>query len=80
MNEELQKAYDEVDRMLQPGKAFRTYPGKSMSEKMHVRARVDGDQVVTRRWFWRKQRWDYRVECLFYYALLYRDGQLKEVK
>lgn len=49
MNEELQKAYDEVDRMLQPGKAFRTYPGKSMSEKMHVRARVDGDQVVTRR-------------------------------
>lgn len=67
--------------MLKPGNKIRlrNNDGGKVFETHHIRAIVDGDQVVYRRWSRQKQRWVYDVDPLFSYWVWHRDGGLELV-
>lgn len=56
---------------IQVGDKIRFYysPNNVNNELIHIRAIVDGDQVVFRRWSREKQRWRYAVESMTYFEV-----------
>lgn len=67
--------------MIQPGHAVRVYfgPDNAKSYLAHIRAIVDGDQIIFRSWLRRRQFWRYHVESMYYFELMAKDGRLKLV-
>lgn len=63
-----------LDDILQPNMAFTLF-----KKRLHVRAIVDDQQVVVRRWSRGKQSWIYEVEDRYYYELAYREGTIQKV-
>lgn len=46
---------------------------------VHIRAIVDSDYVVTRRWLKRRQEWSYKVEHVSWYETLLEGNRIKKV-
>jgi hypothetical protein len=69
----------EVKNLVQPGRALHVYKNlksKFATKKIHVRAIVDDDYVVYR--FWTiSHGWVYKVQDLYYFQLLYENGDLE---
>lgn len=69
---------DGLKALIQPGRAVRVNygPGHRANGLLHIRAIVDEDQVVYRRWN-KRLGWIYRVEEWYWFELLYETGRLK---
>ena len=54
---------------IKPGSTYRLYYGANNrnNKLIHVRAIVDGDQIVCRTWSKGKKRWNYYVEDAIYF-------------
>ena len=66
----------ELIEMLQPGNVVRIHYGKDNinNELRHIRAVVDGDQIVYR--VWKQQSWHYRMRDAYSFLLAYEKGYL----
>lgn len=66
---------------IEVGRAYRLNLGEGNinNHTMHVRAIVDGDQVVVRAWSRRHQGWRYRIEYIHMLTRWIEDGALKRV-
>jgi hypothetical protein len=73
--EHLGTVLERLVQRMQPGTIWRA---PSMG-RIHVRAVVDGDQIVFRTWSKRKQTWLYRVEWVYAFYLWDKDGVLEYV-
>jgi hypothetical protein len=58
---------------VRPGAKFRYEPHPSRHELHHVRAIVDDDVVVLRRWIKTKNRWHYWIEQEVWFEVAARD-------
>lgn len=47
---------------------------RALRDLWHIRAIIDGDQVVYRRWSKRKQRWVYGCDPLYVFWLYIQNG------
>jgi hypothetical protein len=70
----LEEVADDVDEYalpdwVKPGVSFRVFYGEGNvnNKKLHIRAVVDDDYVVLRKWSKSKQRWFYLVEDCYYF-------------
>ena len=67
--------------MMQPGNKVRVHiKYKAPAKIYHVRAVIDDDQIVYKRWNPNKQRWVYLVEWLYIFLLYYQDENIERVK
>lgn len=69
---------DELLDMLQPGKSVRVFykPNHRKNQKRHILAVIEDEQIVYK--FWLVSRgWIYRIEWIYAFLLLYKDGNLK---
>jgi hypothetical protein len=70
---------EEVESVVVPGASFHWWWGEDNPNNhvVHVRAIVDGDEVVHREW-WRKWggHWHYDVRGMHWYHLVAKDGNL----
>lgn len=72
------ESLDAVKEILQPGKSITLYPNHAISErKIHIRAIVDDNYVVHRRWSPSKKCWHYAIDNLYYFSILYRGKHIK---
>ena len=70
--------FGEILEKLQPGTSWRIFYGKDhpSTRRVHIRAIVDGSQVVCRTWSRRRPGWHYSVHHLYYFYLLDEKGRL----
>lgn len=75
-----QNATDELVELLTPGNKVRVFAGEDrhINGLYHILAIVDGDQVVYKVWGNRKQRWFYRVEDAYLFAMYLKEGWLSK--
>jgi len=61
----------EMMNEIQPGNTVVFYynPNNPNNRTVHIRAIVDGDQVVVRKWNRRTRRWMYSVENMSYFEI-----------
>lgn len=66
--------------IMRPGRKVRLFfqEGNHNNGILHVRAVVDDDWVIVRRWSRRKQAWVYQVECIYLYVLHLEGGHLSD--
>lgn len=68
-------------KLIQPGKPLWIYPRDNFNhKKIHIRSIVDDRVVVYRFWRRNKKFWQYDCDNLFYFQLLYENGNLYEKK
>ena len=72
----------DLDELIKPGsKLYIDYgEGNRNNRLIHIRAIVDDEWVVSRRWLKHKRRWHYEVEDIFWYEMLHENGRLKTEK
>jgi len=70
-----------LDELLQPGHSFHVYynKGNRNNRLYHVRAVVDGEQIVTRCWSYIKGRWVYAVNEHYWYKTLADSDHIPEL-
>lgn len=70
-----------LDQILQVGNTIRLFysEGNTGNALLHVRAIVDGDQVVTREWHKYRQRWFYKIDSRMRFSVLLEEGFIAEV-
>lgn len=70
--------YAELKTTLVPGKSFCVFydAGNPNNCIAHIRAIVDDDWIVWRRWIKTKRAWAYRVDYIYFFWLLNQDGHL----
>lgn len=69
---------EKLAKILQLGNKVKVFinEGNPNNRLIHIRAIVDGDQVVYKYWRKHKQYWQYAVESTLYFELQYNDGWL----
>lgn len=68
-----------LHRLLRPGVALRAFLNRAFpGPRLHIRAVVDGEHVVLRRYS-RRKGWVYQVEHVSYFEHLVRAGELSVV-
>jgi hypothetical protein len=69
---------DQLNRNLMLGNSLWLYygPDNSSNHVRHIRAIVDRTYIVTRRWLYSKQRWQYDIESFVFYQVAARYGTL----
>lgn len=69
---------DKLKALIKPGRAVRVDYGEGhrANSLLHIRAIVDDEQVVYRRWS-KKLGWVYGVKEWYWFELLYETGRLK---
>ena len=72
----------ELLEKVKPGAVLKLFYGKGNhnNEIRHIRAIIDGDQVVYRVWRKSKQMWGYRISLMYDFALVEDSGFLKRIK
>ncbi len=67
--------------MIKIDKKYRMYPNNEYPINciIHIRAIVDKEQVVYKKWFRTKQRWRYFVDSIIYFNLLEKNNELKKI-
>jgi hypothetical protein len=67
--------------MIEVGKKYYLNFGKNNinTKTIHIRAIVDGFQVVFKYWSKKRKTWDYQLNSTFYFSLLERDHIIKEI-
>jgi hypothetical protein len=78
MKDEGVEKTEEVKKLIRPGRAVRVDYGEGhrANRLLHIRAIVDEEQVVYRRWN-RKLGWIYRVDEWGWFEVLAEEGRLK---
>lgn len=68
----------EFDALIVPGARLRVRhnPDSPHSELRHIRAIVDEEYVVYRVWWRHHKRWEYKIEWLYGFWIIYRHGGL----
>ena len=68
--------YELPDGLIEVGTKVRLFysAGNRNNEIRHIRAVVDGDQIVYR--VWRRGAWKYRIEWAYAFYLAWKDGHL----
>jgi len=54
-------------------------PRHHTTRKVHILAHVEG-QVVFKHWSYRARGWAYQITTPYWFNMLHKDGQLKELK
>lgn len=79
------KISQQVVEMLQPGKKIKvrfrnhgpTHPDHII---FHIRDIVDEYYIVYKFWSREKKRWIYEIKYIYYFELLFKDGEITESK
>lgn len=71
--------YEELKKTLVPGTSFRFFynTGNPNNCIAHIRAIVDNEWVVWRKWARTKQRWIYLVDYIHFFWLHQKDHKVK---
>lgn len=72
--------YEELKRILVPGKSFRFFynAGNPSNSLAHIRAIVDDEWIVWRKWAKSKRRWIYLVDHIHLFWLHRQDRMVEE--
>ena len=72
---------EDLDQMLLPGNTLRIDygPGNHNNQLIHIRAWVDGAQIVFRWWSYKRRRWMYQIESRYYFEIRQANGYLTPV-
>lgn len=67
---------------MKPGESYRIFFSEcNVNNKLiHIRAIIDDNQVVFRRWSYTKRRWIYLIQDMIWFDMLANDGFMKKVK
>ncbi len=70
-----------LDEWLQPGAILKVDYGKKnpFNGRIHIRAIVDGTQIVYRYWSYKKRHWAYELNIRYWFFLLLHSNHLTKV-
>lgn len=75
----MKKRETSLVELLQVGNSFLIDygPGRLGTKIIHIRAIVDGQQIVYRHWSKHKRCWRYHIEWVYQFEMLFSEGRLK---
>jgi len=72
----------DLDELIKPGSKLYIHYGKGRIHNsiIHIRAIVDDEWVVSRTWHRRRGQWQYEINHITRFEVLYEQGRLKTKK
>ena len=67
----------ELHKWLQPGNSIYELHNDGSKALIHIRAIVDDEWVVTRRWDKHRMRWAYKIDWIYLYYLMQVNDELQ---